>query len=59
MESLIQEWDGEAVIVRQDQPSGAWTFIAIHSTLLGPATGGTRMKSNSERRYHEQVRPPD
>jgi leucine dehydrogenase len=48
MESLIQEWDGEAVIVRHDRPTGAWTFIAIHSTLLGPATGGTRMKSYSD-----------
>jgi len=48
MESLIQEWDGEAVIVRHDQPTGAWTFIAIHSTQLGPATGGTRMKSYSD-----------
>lgn len=48
MESLIQGWDGEAVIVRHDQPTGAWTFIAIHSTQLGPATGGTRMKSYSD-----------
>ena len=48
LESLIQEWDGEAVIVRRDQPTGSWTFIAIHSTLLGPATGGTRMKSYSD-----------
>jgi leucine dehydrogenase len=48
MESLIQQWDSEAVIVRHDQPTGAWTFIAIHSTHLGPATGGTRMKSYSD-----------
>lgn len=45
MESLLQEWDGETVIVRYDRPAGAWIFIAIHSTHLGPATGGTRMKS--------------
>lgn len=44
METLIHEWDGESVIVRRDRPTGAWTFIAIHSTFLGPATGGTRMK---------------
>jgi leucine dehydrogenase len=44
MESLLREWDGEAVIVRYDRPTGAWIFIAIHSTRLGPATGGTRMK---------------
>ena len=44
MELLIREWDGEAVIIRCDRPTGAWIFIAIHSTKLGPATGGTRMK---------------
>jgi leucine dehydrogenase len=44
MESLIREWDGETVIVRYDRATGAWIFIAIHSTQLGPATGGTRMK---------------
>jgi leucine dehydrogenase len=45
MESLLREWDGEAVIVRYDRPTGAWIFIAIHSTRLGPAGGGTRMKA--------------
>jgi len=45
MESLLREWDGETVIVRYDRPTGAWTFIAIHSTRLGPASGGTRMRS--------------
>jgi leucine dehydrogenase len=44
MESLLREWDGETVIVRYDRLAGAWIFIAIHSTHLGPATGGTRMK---------------
>ena len=44
MESLIREWDGETVILHYDRPSGAWIFIAIHSTCLGPAAGGTRMK---------------
>jgi leucine dehydrogenase len=45
MESMLREWDGETVIVRHDRPTGAWIFIAIHSTRLGPATGGTRLKS--------------
>lgn len=45
MESLVEEWDGETVIVRYDRPTGAWIFIAIHSTRMGPAVGGTRMKS--------------
>jgi leucine dehydrogenase len=45
MESLLREWDGETVIVRYDRLTGAWIFVAIHSTRLGPAGGGTRMKS--------------
>lgn len=45
MEKLIREWDGEEIITRYDHPTGAWIFIAIHSTRLGPAAGGTRMKS--------------
>jgi leucine dehydrogenase len=45
MEALLKEWDGETVIIRYDQPTGAWILIAIHSTRLGPATGGTRMKT--------------
>jgi len=48
MESLLRGWDGETVIVRYDRPTGAWIFIAIHSTHLGPATGGTRMKHYSD-----------
>lgn len=44
MESLLKAWDGENVIIRHDKLSGAWIFIAIHSTQLGPAIGGTRMQ---------------
>jgi leucine dehydrogenase len=44
MEALLREWDGETVVVRYDRSTGAWFFIAIHSTRLGPAAGGTRMK---------------
>ncbi|MGH2542034.1 MAG: Glu/Leu/Phe/Val dehydrogenase dimerization domain-containing protein, partial [Ardenticatenaceae bacterium] len=44
MDSLLSDWDGETVIVHRDKPTGAWIFIAIHSTRLGPAGGGTRMK---------------
>jgi leucine dehydrogenase len=43
-EELVAEWDGEEVLVRHDRPSGAWIFIALHSTRLGPAAGGTRLK---------------
>ena len=46
-ESLLQNWDGEEVIVRHDTISGAWIFIAIHSTKRGPAGGGTRFNSYS------------
>ena len=45
MESLLKEWNGESVIIKYDHPTGAWIFIAIHSSRLGPAGGGTRIKS--------------
>lgn len=44
IESLLKAWNGESVMVRYDGPTGAWILIAIHSTRLGPAAGGTRMK---------------
>lgn len=50
MQTLLREWDGETVILRYDQPSGAWIFIAVHSTRLGPAVGGTRMKPYTDAR---------
>ena len=43
-ESLFEEWDGEAAVIRRDSESGAWIFVCLHSTRLGPAGGGTRMK---------------
>jgi leucine dehydrogenase len=45
LETLLQSWAGESVIVQYDQETGAWIFIAIFSTRLGPAAGGTRMRS--------------
>ena len=45
MKSLLKEWDGETIIISYDKPTGAWIFIAIFSTRLGPVGGGTRMKS--------------
>jgi leucine dehydrogenase len=44
MDLLIKSWGGEEVVIRHDQATGAWILIAIHSTRLGPAAGGTRMK---------------
>jgi leucine dehydrogenase len=45
LDVLLESWNGEELIVQRDQETGAWIFIAIHSTRLGPAAGGTRMKS--------------
>jgi glutamate dehydrogenase/leucine dehydrogenase len=43
-EELLRRWDGEEAVIRFDAESGAWMFVCIHSTALGPAGGGTRMR---------------
>jgi glutamate dehydrogenase/leucine dehydrogenase len=43
-EDLLRSWDGEEAVIRYDEPSGAWMFVCVHSTALGPAGGGTRMR---------------
>jgi leucine dehydrogenase len=43
-EELLERWDGEQAVIRRDRDSSAWMFICMHSTRLGPAAGGTRMK---------------
>jgi leucine dehydrogenase len=43
-EDLFERWDGEEAVVRYDHESGAWIFVCVHSTVLGPAGGGTRMR---------------
>ena len=43
-EQLLTGWDGEHAVVRHDGESGAWMFVGVHSTALGPALGGTRMR---------------
>jgi glutamate dehydrogenase/leucine dehydrogenase len=43
-EGLLSAWDGEHAVVRHDAESGAWIFVCLDSTLLGPAGGGTRMR---------------
>src|SRR5262249_2937439 len=45
LETLLRTWSGEEVVLRYDRVTGAWIVIAVHSTHLGPAGGGTRMKS--------------
>jgi leucine dehydrogenase len=43
-EDLLSGWEGEHAVVRHDAESGAWMFVCVHSTVLGPAGGGTRMR---------------
>src|SRR3954466_9949425 len=43
-EALLAGWDGEHAVVRHDRESGAWMFVCVHSTALGPAGGGTRLR---------------
>jgi len=43
-ESLLTGWEGEHAVVRHDAESSAWMFVCVHSTALGPAGGGTRMR---------------
>jgi leucine dehydrogenase len=48
LEDILSAWDGEETTVRFDAASGTWMFICVHSTVLGPAAGGTRMKVYAE-----------
>lgn len=43
LEDLIAGWDGEHTVIRFDRPTGTWMFVCVHSTVRGPAGGGTRM----------------
>jgi leucine dehydrogenase len=43
-DELLEVWDGEEVAIRYDAATGAWMFVAVHSTTLGPAMGGTRLR---------------
>jgi leucine dehydrogenase len=45
LESLIESWNGFAVVARYDSSSGTWIFICLHDKTLGPCSGGTRIKS--------------
>jgi leucine dehydrogenase len=44
-EDLLHDWDGEEVALRYDEPTGAWMFLCVHSTVMGPGMGGTRMRT--------------
>jgi glutamate dehydrogenase/leucine dehydrogenase len=43
-EDLLRGWDGEEAVIRYDADSGAWMFVCVHSTALGPGGGGTRLR---------------
>ena len=43
-EGLLAGWNGEHAVIRYDAEGGAWMFVCVHSTVLGPAGGGTRMR---------------
>jgi leucine dehydrogenase len=43
-EELLDSWDGQHAVIHRDRESGGWIFICMHSTQLGPAAGGTRLK---------------
>jgi leucine dehydrogenase len=45
LEGRLAAWDGLAVVVRHDRPTGSWIVIALHDASLGPPTGGTRMRT--------------
>lgn len=42
---VVEAWNGESVVTAFDSVTGAWMFVALHDTRLGPAAGGTRMAS--------------
>jgi glutamate dehydrogenase/leucine dehydrogenase len=44
VEELLAAWDGESVSMHRDRETGTLMFICVHSTALGSAAGGTRMK---------------
>lgn len=48
IEELVATWDGEAVLTHYDAEHQAWMFVAVHSTQLGPACGGTRLYTYSQ-----------
>jgi leucine dehydrogenase len=44
IDELLRAWEGEELVVRFDEPTRTWILVGVHSTALGPAMGGTRMK---------------
>jgi len=42
---VLSDWDGENALMSYDARTGSHLFIALHSRRLGPAAGGTRLRS--------------
>jgi leucine dehydrogenase len=42
---VLSGWDGENALMSFDARTGSHLFIALHSRRLGPAAGGTRLKT--------------
>ncbi len=45
IESLIERWEGLAVVASYHAETASWVFVALHDDRLGRPTGGCRMKS--------------
>lgn len=45
IEELVATWDGEATVLRRARSTDALIAVAVHSTDLGPAAGGCRMRT--------------
>ncbi len=45
----VTGWGGESLVERADAETGARIFVAIHSSRLGPPSGGTRMRHYPDR----------
>ncbi len=43
IESLVEDWDGLAVVTRHHAQTGSWIFVALHDATLGSPCGGTRL----------------
>src|SRR6201987_4704343 len=43
MDRYLEKLDHEEVLVRRGERSGLFTFVAVHSTIRGPALGGCRL----------------
>ncbi|MBZ0113060.1 MAG: hypothetical protein K8J08_11405 [Thermoanaerobaculia bacterium] len=48
LKQIARDWPGEVVVIRRDDLTDSWIFVALHSSVLGTPVGGTRMKIYSE-----------